>query len=66
MRFNTDSGAGVLKVYVRQADELASIRAVLDQGWPLSLNKLCLRGDICRGDLLTEVDGIISGRRPAP
>jgi chorismate lyase/3-hydroxybenzoate synthase len=60
-RFNTDSGTGVLKVYVRQADELASIRAVLDQGWPSSLNKLCLRGDICRGDLLTEVDGIIPG-----
>jgi hypothetical protein len=51
----------VLKFYVRQADELASIRAVLDQGWPSSLNKLCLRGDICRGDLLTEVDGIIPG-----
>jgi len=51
-RFNGDSLA---RVYVRNAEDWPSIEQRLRRRWPEL--KLCgLRGDICRGDLLVEIE----------
>lgn len=52
-------GAGsVLKAYVRHSDDLASAERLLRQRLPDAAKRLVLLGDICRGELLVELDGI--------
>jgi chorismate lyase / 3-hydroxybenzoate synthase len=52
-------GAGsVLKAYVRHRDDMESIAAALRQRLPDSAARLVLLGDICRAELLVEIDGI--------
>ena len=51
---------GVMRVYVRQASDLDEIRAAVDQVVPAELPRIYLNGDVCRSDLLTEVDGIVT------
>ncbi|HKL53189.1 MAG TPA: pteridine-dependent deoxygenase like protein [Wenzhouxiangellaceae bacterium] len=51
-RFNSDSLA---RVYVRHAEDWSAIEQRLRRRWPAL--KLCaLRGDVCRGDLLVEIE----------
>jgi len=51
-RFNADSLA---RVYVRHAEDWSAIEQRLRKRWPDV--KLCaLRGDVCRGDLLVEIE----------
>ncbi|TAN04041.1 MAG: pteridine-dependent deoxygenase [Rhodanobacteraceae bacterium] len=49
--------ASPLKVYVRHPDDAAVVRAVLDEQLDASVPRLLLQGDICRGELLVEIDG---------
>lgn len=46
-----------LKVYVRNPDDAASVRASLDALLDPSVPRLMLQGDICRRELLVEIDG---------
>lgn len=49
---------GLLKVYVRHADDAARTRELLTQRLPAGTGLLVLHGDICRRELLIEIDGI--------
>jgi chorismate lyase/3-hydroxybenzoate synthase len=52
--------AGVLRVYVRNAADLGQVEAAIQNIVPVEMPRVYLRGDVCRNDLLTEVDGIIT------
>lgn len=51
----------VLKVYVRQAEDVAPLSARLRARLGAAAQLLLLHGDICRRELLLEIDGIHSG-----
>jgi len=52
-------GAGaVLKVYVRRSEDAEPARALLREKLPARISTLLLRGDICRSELLVEIDGV--------
>jgi chorismate lyase/3-hydroxybenzoate synthase len=51
---------GILKVYVRNPDHLELIRRTLDNEAPAEIPRIYLQGDICRENLLTEIDGIVN------
>ena len=52
-------GAGcVLKIYVRRTEDVARVRTLLGQRLPPATALLLLHGDICRRELLIEIDGI--------
>lgn len=48
----------VLKVYVRNPDDLPLVEKALDQVLPEDVPRIFLQGDVCRRDLLTEMDGM--------
>lgn len=52
--------AGVLRVYVRNPSEYEQVRRVLGSLIPDDVRRVYLHGDVCRVDLLTEVDGIVA------
>jgi len=52
--FNGDS---VLKIYLRDASRLAEVERVLAQRLPAVRDYVVLEGDVCRVDLLVEIDG---------
>jgi chorismate lyase/3-hydroxybenzoate synthase len=54
---------GILKVYIRDPADLDLIRQTMEAEAPVAIPKIYLQGDICRGKLLTEIDGIVSLRR---
>lgn len=56
-------GDGVLKVYIRNPADLDLIRKTLDAEAPPEIPRIFLQGDICRENLLTEIDGIVSLQR---
>lgn len=49
--------AAPLKVYVRHPDDVAAVRAVLTRELAPEVPYLLLQGDVCRGELLVEIDG---------
>lgn len=49
--------AEVLKVYVRNADDLGAIQQRIEQAYP-QVPVVYVAADICRADLLLEIDGI--------
>jgi chorismate lyase/3-hydroxybenzoate synthase len=51
------AAASPLKVYVRDPADAASVSAVLARELAASVPRLLLRGDICRRELLVEIDG---------
>jgi chorismate lyase/3-hydroxybenzoate synthase len=53
---------GILKVYVRNRQDLTLIRQTLDNEAPSEIPRIYLLGDICRENLLTEIDGIVNCR----
>jgi len=53
---------GTLKVYIRDPDHLDVIRQTLDVEAPAEIPRIYLKGDICRENLLTEIDGIVNCR----
>jgi len=56
-------GDGMLKVYIRNPEDLDLIRKTLEAEAPAEIPRIFLRGDVCRENLLTEIDGIVSLRR---
>lgn len=54
---------GMLKVYIRNPSDLDLIRRTLDAEAPPEIPRIYLKGDICRENLLTEIDGIVSMQR---
>lgn len=48
----------LLKVYVRRDADIAAVRVLLAARLPADTPLLLLRGDICRSELLIEIDGI--------
>jgi chorismate lyase / 3-hydroxybenzoate synthase len=60
MPFTGAQSAALYKVYVRDAAHLAKIREVLRSG-PLSSEQvLFLQGELCRKELLVEIEGLIT------
>lgn len=51
---------GILKVYLRHAEDYELIRKTLEAEAPPEIPRIYLQGDICRASLLTEIDGIIN------
>ncbi len=54
--------SGVLKIYVRNAEDFALIEKTINDLVPADMPRIYLNGDICRSDLLTEIDGIVTCR----
>ena len=54
---------GMLKVYIRDPSDLELIRRTLNAEAPAEIPRIYLQGDICRENLLTEIDGIVSLQR---
>jgi len=57
---------GMLKVYIRNAEDLELVRQTLEAEAPEEIPRIYLQGDICRENLLTEIDGIVSLGRTLP
>ncbi|MEJ2534992.1 MAG: pteridine-dependent deoxygenase [Gammaproteobacteria bacterium] len=56
----------LLKVYVRDPEDADTIAATLERHVKPEVPRIFVRGDICRQDLLTEMDGVLSlGAPPA-
>ncbi|MCC5866631.1 MAG: hypothetical protein JJU31_16030 [Wenzhouxiangella sp.] len=54
-------GAGsLLRVYLRRAEDWPATRDFLAQAWP-KVPVVALRGDICRSDLLVEIEAVCVG-----
>jgi chorismate lyase / 3-hydroxybenzoate synthase len=51
-----------LKVYIRDAQHLALVRSCLDKAIDPGVPRLILQADICRTDLLLEIEGIARAR----
>ena len=47
-----------IKVYLRRAEDLAELKAALEQRWDLEREVLVLEADVCREDLLVEIEGV--------
>jgi chorismate lyase/3-hydroxybenzoate synthase len=50
----------LLKVYVRHPSHMSIVRAILKQQQPVHTQVLYLQGEICRSELLVEIEGILS------
>ena len=53
---------GIFKVYIRRGEDLTLIRQILDKEAPADIARIYLQGDICRENLLIEIDGIVNCR----
>lgn len=53
-------GDGILKVYIRDAADYELIKETLEAEAPKEIPRIYLQGDICRSNLLTEIDGIVN------
>ena len=51
---------GILKVYIRHPKDYEVIRQTLEAEAPPDIPRIYLKGDICRANLLTEIDGIVN------
>jgi chorismate lyase/3-hydroxybenzoate synthase len=54
---------GILKVYIRHPADFELIRRTLEAEAPAEIPRIYLQGDICRANLLTEIDGIVNCQR---
>jgi chorismate lyase/3-hydroxybenzoate synthase len=52
--------SGILRVYLRSRSDYPAVREALTGVIPPDLPRVHLLGDICRVDLLTEIDGIVT------
>ena len=55
---------GIYKIYVRDAAQLFSIRNALRDPLLISSRLLFLQGELCRQELLVEIEGLITSDRP--
>ena len=47
-------------MYIRNPEDLELVRQTLEDEAPAEIPRIYLQGDICRENLLTEIDGIVS------
>lgn len=47
------------RVYLRRPEDLAEVRRELELCWPAAASFLFLQADVCRRELLVEVDGVL-------
>ena len=52
----------LLKVYIRHPEHLSTVDDVLKQEAPVDTQVLYLQGEMCRSDLLLEIEGILASR----
>jgi chorismate lyase/3-hydroxybenzoate synthase len=57
------SGQAMFKVYLRQPEHVLTVADLLSQKLPPNSRVIYLQGDICRGDLLVEVEAILNHQR---
>jgi chorismate lyase/3-hydroxybenzoate synthase len=50
----------MFKVYVRNSKQLDTVRSILQDPFLLSSQLLYLQGDLCRRELLVEVEGLMA------
>jgi chorismate lyase/3-hydroxybenzoate synthase len=50
----------IFKVYVRNRDHLDAVRRVTDDPFFASSHLLYLQGDLCRKELLVEIEGLVT------
>lgn len=55
--FETFSARSPLKVYVRNVEDVDAVRAALARHLDPAVPRILLHGDICRSELLVEIDG---------
>lgn len=60
MHFTSAQSAALYKVYVRNAAHLAKVREALRNGPLASEQVLFLQGELCRKELLVEIEGLIT------
>lgn len=53
------SGPTLLKVYIRHPEHVSTVRDILKQQQPVHTQVLYLQGEICRSELLVEIEGIL-------
>ncbi|MFT5138612.1 MAG: chorismate lyase/3-hydroxybenzoate synthase [Lysobacterales bacterium] len=53
---------GVLRVYIRNNADFPTVKETIQEVVPTDMPRIYLKGDVCRSDLLTEVDGIVTYR----
>jgi len=54
---------GLLKVYIRDPADFGLIRQTFETEIPAEIPRIYLQGDICRENLLTEIDGVVACER---
>ena len=54
----------LLKVYIRHPEHAATVRDILKQQQPVDTQVLYLQGEICRSELLVEIEGILGQEEP--
>ena len=52
-----------IKVYLRRADHLAAVRGILEEALPKTDPRLILQGELCRSELLLEIEGLAMRQR---
>ena len=50
----------LLKVYIRHPEHVSMVRGILKKQQPVHMQVLYLQGEICRSELLVEIEGILS------
>ena len=54
------SRGAVFKIYIRQPEHFATIRDIFEERLPSDAQVLYLQGEMCRSELLAEVEGLLS------
>jgi chorismate lyase / 3-hydroxybenzoate synthase len=54
----------VFKIYIRQPEHFATIRYIFQEHLPSNAQVLYLQGEMCRSELLAEVEGVLSQEKP--
>jgi hypothetical protein len=52
-------GQALLKIYIRHPQHFATVRDILKDQLPSHIQVLYLQGEMCRSELLLEVEGIL-------
>jgi chorismate lyase/3-hydroxybenzoate synthase len=53
-------GRALFKIYIRHLEHFATIRDILKEQLPSHIQVLYLQGEMCRSELLLEIEGILS------
>jgi chorismate lyase/3-hydroxybenzoate synthase len=56
-------GQALFKIYIRHPEHVAMIRDILQGQLPSHTQTLYLQGDMCRNELLLEIEGILGQER---